>query len=213
MKALRQISVQDCAAAILPGYELKFYGSGKNSGKQQLIESSAAFVEPCSIQSANNNNHGTPVVHGVVYTLSEEDFVKVGRTEGVPLAYRWQQCFVYPYVGDGEMAGQDAMTSSNCRSDPVEAYTLIAPPTQEQPRQQVAPSTSYLGLIREGAELWRFDRDYQDQLASVEPATNLIVSEGISGPSLQLAETAAGISRTYKIRVPNSYTSKKNIDT
>jgi hypothetical protein len=182
-------------AAVLPNYELKFYGSSNNNNnqKKQLFETSAAFVEPSS--SSSN------VVHGVLYTLSEEDFVKVGRTEGVPLAYRWQQCFVYPYVGDGESSGHHAMSTT----EPVAAYTLVAPPSTS--REQVAPSASYLGLIQEGAELWQFDRAYQEQLAAVETASNLVVAEGVSELSLRLAERAAGIDRTYKIRVPNSYSS------
>ncbi|KAG7337927.1 hypothetical protein IV203_022456 [Nitzschia inconspicua] len=202
MKALRQICVQDCVAAVLRDYDLKFYGSSA-SNRKQLVETSAAFVEPVSSNpSTSSNSTTTSLVHGVLYTLSEEDFVKVGRTEGVPFAYRWQPCLVYPYLGDGESAGLHAIETT----DPVEAYTLVPPSSQQEPsRQQVAPSASYLGLIQEGAELWKFDRAYRDQLAAVEVASNLLVSEGVSGFSLKLAELSAGIDRTYKIRVPNSY--------
>jgi hypothetical protein len=214
MKALRQISVQECMAAVLPNYQLKFYGSTSTSsssgrGKmknKQLVETSAAFVERCSSQ----NEQGDAMVHGVLYTLSDEDFVKVGRTEGVPWAYRWQRCRVYPYHGDGESAGYHAVQSV----DPVEAYTLVAPPPppttwlvspSSPPRSEVPPSASYLGLIQEGAALWKFDRAYQYQLDSFQVASSLLRnSEGVSGLVLRLAERAAGIERTYKIRVSNT---------
>jgi hypothetical protein len=212
MKALRQISVQECVAAVLPNYELVFYGSASSSSssnwemkkkKGLLVETSAAFVEPCS----DENNRRSAVVHGVLYTLSEEDFVKVGRTEGVPWVYRWQSCWVYPYCGDGVSAGYDALQNT----DPVEAYTLVAAPTQpitflfspsKPPRAQAPPSASYLGLIQEGAKLWKFDRAYQEYLDSIEVATNLLgISEGVSELVLRWAERASGIERTYKIRV------------
>ena len=137
------------------------------------------------------------VVHGVLYTLSEQDFVKVGRTEGVPWGYRWQKCEVYPYVGDGETAGWDAV--HNPQSLPIEAYTLVPPNTKRM--TEVPPSSSYLGLIQQGAELWKFDRAYRDQLSRVKAATNLIISDGISELALRVAERASGIDRNHKIGI------------
>jgi hypothetical protein len=220
MKALRQISVKECVAAVLPNHQLKFYGSsssyssnsniikGKKKKKPLLLEASAAFVEP----TWNENDPRFTVVHGVLYTLSGEDFVKVGRTEGVPWAYRWQSCLVYPYRGDGESAGYNALQCT----DPVEAYTLVAaPPTTlllspSPTRAQTPPSASYLGLIQEGAALWKFDRAYQEQLESIEVASNVPwISDGVSELVLRLAERAVGIERTYKIRVSNTAPNNK----
>ncbi|KAL3921443.1 MAG: hypothetical protein SGARI_006681 [Bacillariaceae sp.] len=205
MKALRQIDVTEVTAAVLPGYELKFYGSGGDSSNdsensnplsplfsKQLVETSAAFVQPV-VDCDDGNGDGdstivSSVAHGVLYTLSENDFAKVGRTEGVPFGYRWQQCHVYPYVGDGETTGLDAMNDPQLQ--PLEAYTLVPPQSSQRRRDEVPPSASYLGLIKEGAELWKFDRAYQEQL----------VKDGVSELVLQLAERASGIERTYKIR-------------
>ena len=191
MKALRQIDVREVTAAILPDYELKFQ--------------SAAFVRP--VQVANQTeiegdaNEKRQVVHGLLYTLTEDEFAKVGNTEGVPFGYRWQSCRVYPYQGDGKTAGMDCLEDTE--DSYVEAYTLVEPASRQQRDRKgnIPPSTSYLGLIREGARLWKFDREYQDQLATIPTAksSNFLFPDGWEGPTLQLAEKAIGIDRTYMI--------------
>lgn len=182
MTALRRIKPLNSAAAILPGYALKFDGSTASR-----LEPSSAFVVP-----TNNPND---YVHGVVYTLTPEDFAKVGTTEGVPLAYRWQRCQVFPYVGrPGENAGQERLLdteNAGSAGPPVEAVTLI-PPRLEKFTQKdycdVPPSSSYLGIIQEGARFWNFDASYQEQLAAVPTAQNLIIPQGLSGLLLKAAE-------------------------
>jgi hypothetical protein len=169
MKALRQIEPMDATAAILPEYDLRFDGPGKKG-----IEPSAAFVTPCASKQ----------VHGVIYTLSAEDFAKVGNTEGVPFGYRWKRCRVHPYVGDGEKAGYHAI--ANMR--PVEAFTLVSPSLG---KEDIPPSSSYLGLIKEGAKLWKFDCDYQDKLEAIPMSRN----PGISNILLRIAELVTGTER------------------
>ena len=200
MKALRQIEVRDVTAAVLPDFELKFQ--------------SAAFVRPTNKKKKSGGTD--QVVHGLLYTLTEEEFAKVGQTEGVPFGYRWQSCRVYPYQGDGKKAGADCLEDPDALS--VQAFTLVEPTPasskqkqkrkrqREQPkasgeRGSAPPSTSYLGLIREGARLWKFDRSYQDELATIQTATssNFLFPDGWEGPTLQLAEKATGIERTYMI--------------
>eukprot|EP00536_Pseudo-nitzschia_multiseries_P009469 jgi/Psemu1/200806/e_gw1.264.59.1 len=187
MKALRQIEVREVTAAVLPDYELFF--------------SSAAFVRP------------VPAVHGLLYTLSEDEFARVGTTEGVPFGYRWQSCLVYPYRGDGRQSGIDSLNEPN--SKPIQAYTLVEPSAsalnpqgQTKNRRKVnpmvngmPPSVSYLGLMRDGARLWNFDKSYQNQLANTDVAktNNLLFPDGWEGPTLELAEKAIGIKRTYMI--------------
>lgn len=176
MKALRQIRPLDATASILPDYELRFDGGGS-----RLSEPSAAFVSP---------RRGKQV-HGVLYTLSADDFAKVGRTEGVPFAYRWQKCAVHAYVGDGREAGKEAMESG--ADDAVEdAYVLISPNLSDA---NVPPSSSYLGLIKEGAAKWEFDRSYQEELARIEVAKDLLIPQGLSGLLLRVAEAATGTKR------------------
>lgn len=220
MKALRQIEVREATAAILPNYELTFQ--------------SAAFVRPIHVtdqteidrieeekDDIRGNRRDTlqsdRVVHGILYTLTEEEFAKVGQTEGVPFVYRWQSCRVFPYRGDGKKAGMDCLEDSDAVS--VEAYTLVEPTPassrqkqQQQRRKQkqqkrstergnIPPSASYLGLIREGARLWKFDRAYQDKLSTMQTGVsgNFLFPDGWEGPTLQLAEQANGINRTYMI--------------
>jgi hypothetical protein len=176
MKALRGIEPLDATAAILPDYELRFDGSEKSR-----LEPSAAFVTP----SKNRQ------VHGILYELTAEDFAKVGSSEGVPFAYRWQKCNVHAYVGNGEDAGMLALQNEQ----PVEAMTLKSPKLGDK---NIPPSSSYLGLIKEGAQFWRFDREYQEELARVEAAKNLIIPQGLSGMLLKVAETITRTPRNNK---------------
>lgn len=173
MKVLRDIEPINFTAAILPRHELRFDGSKRNR-----IEPSAAFVTP----SENNE------VHGVLYTLTAEDFAKVGRTEGVPFAYRWKRCGVHTYVGDGRNAGNLAMKMS----PPVEAFTLVSPNLGDV---NIPPSPSYLSIIRRGSLEMKFDQEYQKFLDEIEEATNLIIPQGVSGILLSAAEIIRGTKR------------------
>jgi hypothetical protein len=215
MRALRGIDVVEATAAVLPDYELRFYGMGGNGGSgrtrhQLLVEASAAFVEPSSSSSSppptssssshSSRHHRRSAVHGVLYTLTADDFAKVGRTEGVPWGYRWQKCRVYPYDGDGDRAGEKQEELAGAAQGAVDAYTLVAPPSLMQRGLHVPPSASYLGLIQEGARLWKFDQSYQTHLANIEVASNLLIRDGIAELALRLAERATGTERTYMIR-------------
>lgn len=194
MRALRGVDVVDATAAVLFDYQLRFYGSASGDGKQ-LAETSAAFVEPSD----------RSVVHGVLYTVTADDFATVGRTEGVPWAYRWQRCRVYPYRGDGDRAGAKSSLGDGggAAGDSVEAYTLVPPPTLRR-GSDIPPSASYLGLIQEGARLWKFDQSYQTQLANIDVASNLLIRDGVSELVLRIAERATGTPRRYMI--PNRTT-------
>lgn len=176
MKALRQIEPLDATAAILPDYELRFDGSENNK-----LEPSAAFVT----QAKNK------VVHGVLYTLAAEDFAKVGSSEGVPFAYRWKKCQVYTYIGNGEDAG---ILSLQSQKKAVDAFTLVSTKNLVG-KNNIPPSSSYLGLIKEGAKGWKFDRKYQEDLENIQEANNLIIPQGLSGMLLSLAETVTGTKR------------------
>jgi hypothetical protein len=192
MKALRQIEPINASAAVIPGYQLKFYGFGAETASwPQLVKSSAAFVEPAVYP-------GT-AVHGVLYALSATDFARVGLSEGVPLAYRWEQCYAYQYVGNGRDAGRKAMSNAQNADTKVKAYILVVPRSSNM--KSAAPSSSYLGLIQQGARLWGMDEDYKQMLETVPVATNRLLGngDGISGITLQVAEKLAGIDRTHGI--------------
>lgn len=190
MRALRGIDVHDVTAAVLPGYELRF--------------GPAAFVRPVAARDADERvaaGVALPAVHGLLYTLAAEDFAKVGTTEGVPFGYRWQSCRVYPYRGDGRRAGEEAWTRPEAVA--VQAYTLGEPARAQPPgpRGDPPPSGSYLGLIREGARRWQFDRAYQEELAAVRAAApgGGPFPEGWEGPALRWAEKVTSTSRSYMI--------------
>jgi hypothetical protein len=164
LTALRQVHPISASAAILPDYRLRF-----NIGGMDLVDGAAASVQACSGEQ----------VHGVVYELTPKDFARVGSTEGVPLAYRWAKCLVYPYVGDGDSAGKRARETNKA----VMAYTLV----NSSPRD-LLPSRSYLDLLIQGAEEWKVDRTYSDKLKATPVARNLLVPDGLAGLALKLAE-------------------------
>jgi len=196
MTSLRNLRpVSSSTAAVLPNYELAFDIPGN-----PLLEPSAASVRPQT----------NAVVHGVLYELSEEDFGRLGASEGVPWAYCWEKCRVIPYVGDGAHAGRDALqaatvetkkkengTSSATAGTAVQAYVLTASPllslttkSRGGNTKMIPPSRSYLRVLQEGAAYWQMDRDYQQQLSRVS------VSKMAPGVSWQLLQAAIRLNPT-----------------
>ena len=172
MTKLRGIKPLGATAAVLQGYQLRFDGS-----ESSRLEPSAAFV----LETGKKQDS----VHGVLYTLTPQDFATVGYTEGVPFGYRWKRCQVVPYVGiEGEDTGNTLLNLST--TVPIDAVTLISPRSLIQ--KDVPPSSSYLGIIQDGAKFWNLDATYQAKLASIPTAKNLIIPGGLSGPLLRLAE-------------------------
>ena len=127
-------------------------------------------------------------MHGVLYTLNSDDFAKVGFTEGIPFAYRWKRCSVYPYIGNCKDAGQESLLQPNVQE--IDAFTLVSPSDLSN-KEDVPPSPSYLGIIQEGAAYWGFDEDYQNQLDGIDAAKNLIIPDGLSRSLLNFAEFAS----------------------
>lgn len=170
LTALRQVQPLNATAAILPDYKLRF-----NIGGGGFIDGAAASVE------ASRGD----AVHGVLYDLTPQDFCKVGNTEGVPLAYRWERCRVYPYVGDGELAGKHA-AANEANNTGVVAYTLVK--TFPGKSEDSPPSRSYLDLLIQGSEEWKLDSSFRGMLKATPVARNLLVPDGLAGPLLRLAE-------------------------
>lgn len=162
MSALRKIEPINATAAVLQDYRLCFDVPGL-----PLVEPSAASVRPAKGR----------LVHGVLYTLTDEDFEQVSRTEGVPWAYQWEDCCVIPYVGNAQRAGEQTLESGAAK--PRRARTLVT-----TKRIDIPPSRSYVEILRKGAAYWNLDREYQVALAQV----TTVPVEGTSGLLLRLAE-------------------------
>jgi Gamma-glutamyl cyclotransferase, AIG2-like len=167
MTCLRNLRPLSSQAAILPHYSLAFDIPGN-----ALIEPSAASVRRCP----------GSVVHGVLYELTENDFARLGSSEGVPFAYRWERCSVIPYVGDSDGAGRLALEKSSS-TDEIDAFVLTKSLLVRNDKD-IAPSQSYVQVLQRGATFWKLDRDFQDQLAAVK-TSNI---PGISNSMLQIAE-------------------------
>jgi hypothetical protein len=174
MTNLRGVVPLHATAAVLSGFQLFFDGS-----ELSRLEPSAAFVR----ETGNEQD----VVHGVMYTLTPQDFAQVGRTEGVPFGYLWKRCQVVPYIGvEGENVGTSLLPIRTIERK--DAFTLISPHNNKNNRKDVPPSSSYLGIIQEGAKFWKLDASYQMKLESIPTAQNLLIPGGLSGPLLRLAE-------------------------
>ena len=171
MTCLRDLHPLNASAAVLPGYRLAFNVRGNF-----LVEPSAA----AALKSKNPND----CIHGAVYELTEKEFRELSSSEGVPFAYRWDSCTVYRYQGDNGTAGADTLALS---ADPVPARVLVAQMFAAE--SSIPPSPSYLKIIQDGAKYWKLDRSYQNKLASVKTARNLLIPDGLSGRLLQTAET------------------------
>ena len=170
MTCLRDLNPLNASAAVLPGYRLAFNVRGN-----PLLEPSAA--------AALKNGSCNDCIHGAVYELTGKEFRELSLSEGVPFAYRWDKCTVYRYQGDNGTAGAGALASS---SDPVQARVLVA--QMFAAADSIPPSPSYLRIIQDGAKYWKLDQSYQNKLASVKTARNLLIPDGLSGRLLQTAE-------------------------
>jgi AIG2-like family len=172
MMSLRNLSPLAATAAILPDYALAF-----NIPGPRRIEPSAAAVV--------RRPHAR--VHGVLYTLTEDEFGTLGQSEGVPFTYRWERCRVIPYRGNGQCAGETALAFALTVDDKnygVPAFVLMASQGNSKD-ESIPPSKSYLQILQDGARYWQLDQSYQEQLAAtpVDPWV-----PGISGFLLATAE-------------------------
>lgn len=202
MTSLRKLSPVSATAAVLPGYELAFDIPGN-----PWIEPSAASVRErgCgdsfknNVDTNNNDNNNinivkhrsSSVVHGVLYELTDSEFASLGRSEGVPLVYRWERCRVIPYTGDGECAGaqqlqqqQQHQDSPDAAGAAISAFVLTASIFVRN-KKDIPPSRSYLQILQDGAAYWNMDRAYQAELSQIAVDPNV---PGVSGMLLRAAK-------------------------
>lgn len=155
MEALRRIDLSNCngSAAVLKDYRLAF--------DIPMGRSAAASVhyEPGS------------VVHGVLYSLTPEQFSSLSLSEGVPLAYLWERCAVVPYKGDNDRAGELALARNDV--EPVPAFVLTSPwgrksvYGENRLNKDLPSGRAYLNILKRGAAHWKMDRSYQICLTKV----------------------------------------------
>ena len=182
MTALREIKYLDATAGILPGYKLRF-----NLPGTPLIEPSWASVQPSS--------DPRDYVHGVLYSLTPSDFARLSISEGVPFGYRWQECRVTPYLGDGNCAGRNAVRDKE--SACVKANVLVT--TNPFLWRDIPPSKAYRDLLIRGALEFQMDQDYIAFLESV-PIGRTIGDGLIAKDLLEAAERREANNNSRKER-------------
>jgi hypothetical protein len=200
---LRQLRPISSTAAILPGYRLRFNVPGFLPG----IEPSWASVEPVVGPSSAS------LVHGVMHSLTADDFATICRTEGVPFAYILQKCQVLPYIGNGKDAGQcewekqlsslatssrtttkrTSMNNNNNNNNNwgVSAYTLLAGPMASlfwKREEDIPPSRSYMNVLLRGAKEFALDDSYLSKLEQI-PIGKTWIGDGLAERMLQHAAT------------------------
>ena len=198
MTDLRNLRPVAATAAVLPDHELRFNVPG-----MPLVEPSWASVEPVvpverrRKRSTESASESKDVVHGVLYSLTEEDFEAVCRTEGVPFAYTLHRCRVVPYTGNGRDAGARALEGSSTAESKriptipkgIPAYTLRAgnKSLRSQPRSADAPpSRGYVNVLLRGAREFFLDGDYVQSLEDI-PTGRTIGGDGTAERLLDAA--------------------------
>lgn len=155
MESLRRIdlSKSNSSAALLYDYRLAFdISTGKSAA-------ASVRYEPGS------------VVHGVLYSLTPEDFSSLSLSEGVPLAYLWERCSVVPYTGDNDKAGEVALAQNDV--EPVPAFVLTTRWGRKsvygkaRVHKDLPSGRAYLNILKRGAAHWKLDRSYQISLTKV----------------------------------------------
>mmetsp|Transcript_12855 Transcript_12855/g.18770 ORF Transcript_12855/g.18770 Transcript_12855/m.18770 type:complete len:250 (+) Transcript_12855:83-832(+) len=198
MESLRNITPLASTAAVLPGHRLAFNVPG-----MPFIEPSWASIEPIDSEGISNSNKNH-LVHGVLYKLTEKDFVTVCQSEGVPLSYTLHRCQPIPYIGDNEKAGWDTyqktLTESNNNNKQkdaskqnvlgsVPAYTLRAGRTEWRKGKDIPPSSSYMRVLVRGAREFSIDDDYICMLEKI-PTGQTLIGGGVAGAMLGMAEAS-----------------------
>ncbi len=201
MKDLRKLNPISSTAAILPGYKLRFNVPGIPG-----IEPSWASVESvpssASILLRNEDNDqlqqsSMELVHGVMHTLTAQDFATVCRTEGVPFSYVLQKCRVIPYIADGKVAGHcelekvlstTSITKMNNANWGMSAYTLLVGPMALRSRgEDIPPSRSYMNVLLRGAKEFALDESYLRKLEEI-PVGKTWFGDGLAEGMLRRAE-------------------------
>eukprot|EP01083_Nonionella_stella_P029626 81493_1 len=178
MTALRNVNPVASAAAVLTNHRLAFNVPGT-----PFIEPSWASIEPAEGE----------IAHGVVYKLTEGDFQIVCETEGVPFGYTLHRCRVVPYVGDGNNAGEEALENvRSINSDDevgngtISAFTLRASRAEWRRAEDTPPSRAYLNVLIRGAEEFKLDEQYVENLKAINPGKT--IGKGIAELMLTTAE-------------------------
>jgi len=191
MTSLRGIEPVASTAAVLPGHRLRFNVPG-----DRLIEPSWASVEPIAeadrrvaASQVRTPCEDEEIMHGVLYRLTEEDFSRILRSEGVPFGYRVHRCRVVPYSGDSVDAGMCALSESGALGSSVSAYTLRAARKEWRDGPDIAPSQSYLDVLIRGAREYGLDAEYVTYLEGMEGHRSFLplIGDGIAGKVLDLS--------------------------
>ena len=139
------------APAVCYGYRLAFTAIGLPP-----LEPSFASLEP---------SFSSDSCHGVLYTVTWLDWLRICASEGVPIGYQTLTVSVVPYKPNAPLAPLPTATHGQTnaltlRYRQPQSVLLNLPPLEVLP-----PSRRYMGLLREGAREAGLVGDWQRRLA------------------------------------------------
>uniref|UniRef100_A0A7S4D514 gamma-glutamylcyclotransferase n=1 Tax=Heterosigma akashiwo TaxID=2829 RepID=A0A7S4D514_HETAK len=204
LQGLRGIQPLSQTPAVLYGYRLRFNLPGMPG-----LDPSFASIEPVTKKRgmggklpAAATDYGLSEVHGLVFELRQQDFRHVCRTEGVPYAYSVRSVVLDTYTPhhrcpeEGEDKTRDhnhhkpISPSPGQRPATLQAQTLVSPPLaalRTPLGRDVAPSPSYLQIMREAARAGGLDPRWQRHLGGLR-ASPWALGGGLAGPAARLGE-------------------------
>ena len=161
----RGITPSAAYPAVLPGYELVFNVPG------------LPFVEPAfaSVRRVVGEKHDAPSTgrfarfatetHGVAYVVTDEQWRTILRTETSYVREDVTLERFFPATAEGEIRAGPSGKTHPQKGAPQKIFaTTLVFADADVGGVALLPSARYLGLIREGADEWRLDKNWREYL-------------------------------------------------
>ena len=163
MKGTRGITPSAAYPAVLPGYELVFNVPGL-----PFIEPAFASVRRVvtgkTDDAPSRFARFATETHGVAYVVTDEQWRTILRTETSYVREDVTLERFFPATAEGEIrAGPSGKTHPEGAPQKIFATTLVFADA-DVGGVALLPSARYLGLIREGADEWKLDKNWREYL-------------------------------------------------
>lgn len=192
----RGITPSAAYPAVLPGYELVFNVPGL-----PFVEPAFASVrrvvgeKPNTAPSTGRFARFATETHGVAYVVTDEQWRTILRTETSYVREDVTLELFFPATAEGEIrAGPSGKTHPEGAPQKIFATTLVFADA-DVGGVALLPSARYLGLIREGADEWKLDKNWREYLRvavqAYDPEISVTRSLGAAVAAASFAPIAA----------------------